>query len=87
MSHACEEECTVLPWCLDTAECVNSMLLEGSTAKVLHLIYGKLRYAGGSKVRRLVIVERVEVTTSSHGCRRGIGRFTAKPVASVQTAL
>ena len=33
----------------------------------------KLRDAGGSKVRRLVIVERVEVTASSHGIRRGLG--------------
>ena len=33
----------------------------------------KLRDNGGSKVRRLVIVKRVEVTASSHGSMRGLG--------------
>ena len=61
------------------------MLLEESTEKAFHLMYGKSRDAGGSKVKRLVIVERVEVSASSHGGRRGVGCFTANPVASVQT--
>ena len=56
------------------------MLLEGSTEKAFHLMYGKSRDAGGSQVRRLVIVERVEVSASSHGGRREVGGLTANPV-------